>query len=322
MKKGLNMALFIVIGIIVIIGGTLGYKVYSKYSKIKTNEVTLSDEELKVSNDIKVNNNNEIFNFLILAVDKYENATDVIMVATIDKKHDELKLTSVSRDLYVDNGAGNTPKLNYSYHYGGAVNTIKIINENLGLDIRDYVLLDFESVVEIIDAIGGIDLNLTYEEIHGPYALNERAKNLAKLINKNEPKQLEKEGMNHLNGIQAAGYARVRAIDDDFKRTDRQRKIINEVIKKTKAMSLSELDKFTDVVLKNVETSLNFNEIMNISKAVLELYNNPIKETNIPIKDSYESNYWDNGAFYFTWDKERNKDYLRKFIYEDRGKGN
>ncbi|WP_027631819.1 LCP family protein [Clostridium hydrogeniformans] len=320
MKKGIKRGILIIVGILVLTGGLLGYKVYSKYSKIKTNEITLSDEELKVSNDIDNSSKEEILNFIILAVDKYENATDAIMVATIDKKHDELKLTSISRDLYVDTGEGNTPKLNYAYHYGGAVNTIKIVNENLGLDIRDYILLNFESVVEIIDTIGGIDLDLTYEEIHGSYALNERAKNLSKLINKEMPKPLDKEGVNHLNGIQAAGYARVRVIDDDFKRTNRQRKIINEIMKKTKKMNISELDKFTDVVFKNIETSFNFNKLINLSKEGLELYNKPIKDTNIPIKDTFEGHYWDNGAFYFTWDKGRNKEYIKKFIYEDRGK--
>ncbi|MEW8956920.1 LCP family protein [Clostridium sp.] len=312
MKKGLKTGLFIIVGIIVIIGGTLGYKVYSKYNKIKTNEVTLSDEEIGINEENK--SEKHIFNFLFLGVDKEENATDTIMIATIDRDKGELKISSILRDLYIDMGEGNTPKINYAHQYGGPVNTVKVINETFNLDIRDYVMVNFEGLVNIVDAIGGIEIELKEGELS---RINGPASVIAKKMNKKTPKTINSPGKYNLSGSQALSYARIRKIDSDFERTDRQRTVINEIMKKVKNMSLSELDKFTDIALENVETSFNFSEIMNVGQEALKLYNKKPKETKIPIEGTYEGHYWDNGAFYFTWDKEKNVEHLKKFIYEE-----
>ena len=131
------------------------------------------------------------------------------------------------------------------------------INRNLDLDITEYATINFEVVKDVVDYVGGVTLDITSKEA-------------------TQIPDLKKAGTYNLNGAQALAYGRIRKIDTDYKRTERMRTVINEVLKKVKKMSISEMNKFVDKILPELHTNIQKNEITELMKKV----------TSIEIKES------------------------------------
>lgn len=297
-RKKSKIIIISIVAILALIFLAGGYAVYSKLSKIKTTKIELPDEEIGIQKqeNEEVKNKKDVTSILLLGLDREEHATDVNMVLTLDDDNKEIRLLSILRDSYIYYGEDKTNKLNYAINYGGVTNSIKTVNENYGTEIRDYILIDFDGVMNLVDAMGGVNVNLTSEEI--PYI---------------SPNKNLKSGNNVLSGKQALSYSRIRRIGTDFQRTQRQRNVINAMYSKVKSLSLGEMNKLLDVALNNVETSLSYGEILSLGQKIISYGGKEIKQGRVPIDGTWHDDYKE--LYYLMWDKEPNLKYIRDFIY-------
>lgn len=297
-RKKSKIIIISIVAILALIFLAGGYAVYSKLSKIKTTKIELPDEEIGIQKqeNEEVKNKKDVTSILLLGLDREEHATDVNMVLTLDDDNKEIRLLSILRDSYIYYGEDKTNKLNYAINYGGVTNSIKTVNENYGTEIRDYILIDFDGVMNLVDAMGGVNVNLTSEEI--PYI---------------SPNKNLKSENNVLSGKQALSYSRIRRIGTDFQRTQRQRNVINAMYSKVKSLSLGEMNKLLDVALNNVETSLSYGEILSLGQKIISYGGKEIKQGRVPIDGTWHDDYKE--LYYLMWDKEPNLKYIRDFIY-------
>ncbi len=188
--------------------------------------------------------------------------SDVIMLARIDKDTKEVRLVSVYRDTFLkmtdlDNTEAYS-KANAAYAVGGPEQAVRMLNTNLDLDIREYVSFDFSAVAEAVDLLGGVEVEITEEEcVH----LNNYCIETSEVTGKSyEP--LPGGGSYNLNGVQAVSYGRIRyTAGDDFKRTERQRLVVNKMVEKALKSDIGTINALIDAVFPQIKTSLDKTEL-------------------------------------------------------------
>lgn len=193
--------------------------------------------------------------------------SDVIIIVTINNKTQEVKMCSVYRDTYLDTGDGKFRKCNAAFAKGGPQAAISMLNKNLDLSITDYVTVDFNSVVECIDLVGGIELTITDEEAHYMTGyvkeLNELTGNTAEVP--------ETGGTYLLDGVQATAYARIRyTAGNDYKRTERQRTVIAKLVEKVQQSDLKTVNSMIDTMFEDIETSFTNAELISLAAKVFD----------------------------------------------------
>lgn len=190
--------------------------------------------------------------------------TDCIIVASLNNKTREVKMVSVYRDSLLDIGEGTLNKCNGAYSHGGAKQAIDMLNTNLDLEIEDYVTVDFAAISDVIDLLGGVEIEVS--EVELPY-LNKFLGETAQVAGK-KANPVTKAGMQTLDGVQATTYARIRSTKGgDFKRAERQRFVIEKMVEKALKADLATINKIIDVVLPKIKTSLFATEILNYAKS-------------------------------------------------------
>lgn len=180
--------------------------------------------------------------------------SDVIMIANINNKTHEVKLVSVYRDSYLDTGDGIFEKCNAAYAKGGPEQAISMLNSNLDLAITDYVTVDFNSIIECIDLLGGVEMTITDEEANLMLGyireLNELTGNTSDCPTSG--------GTYTLNGVQATAFARIRyGGGDDFRRTERQRAVIAAMVDKAQHSNLRTLNNLINQMFGDIQTSFS-----------------------------------------------------------------
>jgi LCP family protein required for cell wall assembly len=191
--------------------------------------------------------------------------SDVIMIASINNKTKEVKLVSVYRDTYLAVGNGKYFKSNNAYATGGAKQAVQMLNSNLDLDIKEYVCVDWAAMVEVIDALGGLDLEITQAEMN---QINKYKNDVDKVTGKSTPNMTE-YGLVHLDGTQATTYARIRKLTgDDFKRASRQRIVLQAILEKAKKADLATLTSICNSVVDDISTTLSLTQILSLAKDV------------------------------------------------------
>ncbi|GIM28723.1 LytR family transcriptional regulator [Clostridium polyendosporum] len=310
MKKNKKI-LFIGILLIIATAMSLSYYFYKKINKVKYSPIQVSEDNLKINEKIeRKSEEKKVTNILLLGIDKEELASDTIMVLSIDEKNDKIKLTSILRDSYINFREDKVNKINYAYHYGGPVESIKVINSNYNLDIKDFIKIDFTGLVQIIDLLGGVEININKEEIqYINSGLSKRDKN-------HKHKPVTTPGLQLLNGTEALAYSRIRSIDSDFNRTNRQRNVISSIYNKLKTSNSIQYPQLVSTATSYVETSLNSNELMILLNKILLMKDKNIKELRLPIDGTWQDSTI-NGVYYLQWDKEQNIKRLHEFIYGD-----
>lgn len=193
--------------------------------------------------------------------------SDCIIVASINTKTKEVKMLSVYRDTLLQQADGTYDKANSAYATGGAEAAINMLNKNLDLDITDYVTVNFLALADAVDLLGGIELDLTDEEVvHMNNYCVETSEITGKDYERIEP---EVAGTYQLNGVQAVSYARIRyTAGGDFQRTSRQRIVIEKLVEKAKSADLGTINKVIDAVFPEVSTSFSSSEIIGLAADV------------------------------------------------------
>ena len=194
-----------------------------------------------------------------------EGNSDVVMIASIDNKTKNVKLVSVYRDTFLSVGGGTYFKCNNAYARDGAKQAVQMLNSNLDLDIKEYVCVDWAAVVEVIDDLGGLDLNITQGEMN---QINKYKKDVDGVTGKNTP-NVTQYGLVHLDGTQATTYARIRKLSgDDFKRASRQRIVLQAMLEKAKKANPATLVKICNSMVDDISTTLSLDQMVSLAKDV------------------------------------------------------
>ena len=192
--------------------------------------------------------------------------SDTMIIASINNDTKKVKLVSIYRDTYLNVGTdpkGNEDtytKANAAYAYGGAQQLMTMMNKNLDLSLDGYVTVDFAAVAETIDLLGGLDIEMTADEVEH---MNNYCVETSEATGKSYEEIYPEDGVHHLNGVQAVSYARIRkTAGNDFRRAARQRLVIYKMVEKAKNSSWTTLNKIVDTVCPMVATSLSKADIL------------------------------------------------------------
>ena len=210
------------------------------------------------------------WNIAVFGVDSRDGNTknalaDVQMICSIDRSTGEIRLVSVYRDTYLKiNSEGTYHKINEAYFKGGHKQAVSALEENLDIKIDDYATFNWKSVAEAINILGGIDLEITpaeFKYINGFITETVNSTGIGSY-------QLEQAGMNHLDGVQAVAYSRLRLMDTDFQRTERQRKVVELALAKAKQADLSTLTSLAGYMVQEISTSVGVDDVLPLAKDI------------------------------------------------------
>ena len=298
---------------------------------------SVNPDDLELNHDLPDN----VVNILLIGIDTRSKEMDgdsglqhgdVQMILSINSETGSVKLSSILRDLYVEiPGYRNKSRINNAYARGGGTLAMRTINHNFDMNIQHYVTINFFGLASVIDSIGGIDVDLTKREAgaintylrkHPPAYDNTDGKSRVELV--------REDGVQHLDGVQAVMYARLREIDSDFARTARQRHLLDLLLKKImQDMSLNRLVELINTTLPYVTTNVNGGTVLNLGRAVLSgdiitrahQGEDLVGQFRIPMDKTYGySNV--NGASVIVLSSKNlklNVESLHSFIYDDKG---
>lgn len=273
----------------------------SKNTEGDLSQVDVSDIDL-VSDD-------EVINILLIGSDRRPNEkvagrSDSTMIATIDMKHQSLKLTSLMRDMFVTIPGYEDNRFNAAYSYGGVELLYQTIATNFKIKLDGYVLVDFEAFTNVIDQIGGVDISITQSEYD----------HLIDYYKKGPVLDL-KPGKNLMSGEQALCYARIRKEGNgDFRRTERQRTVLQAIFTKSKTLSLTKLVSLMKEVMPYISTDLENDEIISYIKTVIMMGTTELTQYRLPVDGTYTNETIRNMKVLVP-DIETNAGMLYDFIY-------
>ncbi|MCI6715446.1 MAG: LCP family protein [Lachnospiraceae bacterium] len=238
---------------------------------IDIENITINDEVAENLNEKEESTTLGYRNIALFGVDSREGElgkgtrSDSMIIASINQDTQEIKLISVFRDTYLNLSNDTYNKCNAAYAKGGPEQAISMLNANMDLNITDYVTVGFGGLIDAINALGGIEIDVTESEISH---LNNYQLCMAEEMGVSYI-PVEKSGKQLLNGMQATAYCRIRYTKgDDFRRAERQRDVLSAMMTKAKGASVSELTDVVNAVLPQVETSLGVNEILSVLGSV------------------------------------------------------
>lgn len=240
-------------------------------------EVILPEEEIFKDKNV--------VNILLLGTDERkdklsENArADAILIVSLNKSADTIKLVSLERGMAVKMPNGKIDLLTHAFRYGGPKWMISCVRTHFNLDVEKYVRVNFDVFEKLVDAVGGVDIELTETEAA---ALNHEVTTntfwLSRRVN---------EGMNHLNGYEALQYCRLRYTDSDWQRIVRQRNTISAIMKQCKSLSIGELNDAVDTILPMIQTNLEKKEILSLMASMPQFLNSEMEDMTIPVSGTY-----------------------------------
>lgn len=237
-------------------------------------KVTIQSGDIQVNEEVETNTVMHGYtNIALFGVDSRDGSmdytnTDTIIIASINNDTKVVKMVSVYRDTYLNIGDDMYAKANAAYANGGYKWAINMLNRNLDLDITDFVTVNMSALVEVVDALGGFDFELTDEEV---VHMNNYCVGTSEITGKSyERIEPEVAGTYHLNGVQSVSYTRIRyTAGNDYKRTERQRELISKIVAKAKKADMKTLVAIMDNVFPMISTSLSKSEIVSMGMNML-----------------------------------------------------
>ena len=259
----------------------------------------------------------EWWNVLLLGsddriVNQYTGRTDTIIILSMNRESGEMKMTSVMRDTWVNYSSGKANKINAMNVFGGPELAMQVINENLGLDIQHYCVINMASLVDIIDMIGGIDIEITDSE--RKYANHYIEDYLRDIEDYPDAAFVEEIGLVHLNGLQAVAFLRNRYTDSDFGRVMRNQKVMIAAANQVQNMEVDALMEKADEFFAHIVTNMTAEELKELAMLGLTVETSQIGQFRVPVDGTYESGTFD-GTWMIRADFEANKPLIREFIY-------
>ena len=268
--------ILIILIFIMALAGVTAYAAFQNYTDRIVEKI--QDDEVIEENDLSCTDVKGYVNIVLLGVDsrsmkksalKAAN-TDAIIVVSMNEKTKDVNITSVFRDTYLKMGDTSTyTKINAAYYYGGAKMCMKSLNQAMDLNIKKYVLFNFKMVADLVNAVGGIKVDVKEREIE---ELNKYTKETAKHIGQKKYKTVKKPGRQLLEGVQAVSYGRIRkGVGDDFRRTSRMRTVIKKVTSKLKSKNLFQLKTIMELCLDDCKTNLSKNDLIGFAQRMSQV---------------------------------------------------
>ncbi|KAF1085722.1 putative transcriptional regulator YwtF [Sporotomaculum syntrophicum] len=301
-KAALLVLLFI------IIPSAFAYSLINKIDHVRINK---TDKALgiKTADGTNLPKQEGIVNIALFGLDRYQRAqngrSDTIIICTIDFAQQTIKMSSIMRDLIVPIEGHGEDKINHAYAYGGPQLALKTINQNFNTSISDFVTVDFRTLKEAVDALGGITIDVQDEERE---IINDYMDDRSKYITKS--------GKQLLDGEQVLAYVSNRKFDNDFVRIDRQKEVLAAVFNKVQKNGLTSLPNYVARILPYVETSMTKTAILNLGMSCFTQQVNILEHERFP-----QDGYWQNaniaGVYYLQSDLAATKQQLHDFILSD-----
>lgn len=243
--------------------------------------------------------------------DDNSGRSDANVILTIDRLHNKIKLTSIARDSYVKVDGRGKDKLTHAYAYGKAQLTVKTLNQNFGLEITDYVSMNFFELARIIDQMGGVELdvsNAEFKELNNYIIPTTDFGDIA-------CEKLKSSGVQTLSGAQAVCYARIRHTDSDIERGNRQKEVLMAMLQKAKHMNPLELPNLASLIVDECSTSLSSAEILSLGTWVI-LAGPEFEQLSIPNSNIKSRGQTINGAWCYVYDLDTAKNEIYDFVFE------
>ena len=281
--KGLRVLIvtFIVLIVLVLAAVLAGnYYLNAQYSKLNYQEIDLNKIAISKTG-VPSNYRNIVIFVLDSNQDDLSNdfRTDSIIVLSLNENNNTVKMFSIYRDTYlkmdldvVDNKKVSEKqvifdKVNHAY-YDGVENSLKVINTNMDLNISEYVIGNYSTVIDAVEFLDGIELDITKDELK---YINGYVEHINKTTKNKSPK-VTTAGTQKVNGVQACAYCRIRYTEGgDYKRTERMRTVLNKIAEKVRALPLSQINEFLNVVLPDIETNIKVDDIINMIPKALTI---------------------------------------------------
>ncbi len=254
--------------------------------------------------EVQLKSSPRVTNILLLGIDDDGGSgsrSDTIMIASLSGG--SVRLCSILRDCYVEIPGRKSNRINAAYAYGGAQLAVETVENNFRVKIDHCVTIDMNALIDVVDAVGGVEIELTAAE--------------ANQVNLHSHCGLTTEaGRQLLNGKQAVTYARIRKIDNDFMRTQRQRTLINAIVARLRSLSVGELMGVVEAVAPNVATDMSSAQIASLALKALPALSNEMGQMSIPADGMYSSTTID-GMSVLKLNLEDNVKLLHSYIYDD-----
>lgn len=240
--------------------------------------------------------NKQIQNILLLGVDSSNGIgrSDSIMIMTIDQTTKKIKLSSIMRDSYVHIEGRGMDKINHAYSFGGAKLALKTVNTNFQMNIKDFAVVNFSQLPKIVDSVDGVPMALTAKEAKH-MGFSEGAKTY------------------QLNGAQALRFSRIRSIDSDFARSNRQRKVLDAVLSKLLKLSPGQVNGVANDLLPMIRTTLSANEI--IATGIKVVSSNYSIDGRVFPPESASKGVMIKGIWYLEFDRVKQAKALHAYIF-------
>lgn len=249
---------------------------YFAFIILKINKVGLDENAISFNSEVDASKLTGYTNVALFGLDSRDdtlgkgNRSDAIMIASINNNTKKIKLVSIYRDTLLDIGNGEYNKANSAYSYNGPEGALNMINKACDLTINKYISVSFKGLASAIDSLGGIDIEMTEEEVmwtNGYIAETSKASGIwSPLLKGSEIK----DGIHHLNGIQATAFCRIRYTrGDDYKRTERQRLVLEKVFEKAKTMDFKKLISISNNIFGMIQTNIGFNEFVKLGSKII-----------------------------------------------------
>lgn len=291
-------------------GGKFVYNSFFSYTHDNSLD-NASDEELAVN----IKPQTGVTNIALFGVDTRSNGepvrSDSMMIMSVDSDNGTIKLVSLMRDSRVEVEDHGTQKLCHAYSFGGAKIAIKTINQSFGLDITDYAEVNFQQMSELIEAIGGVNIDVSDAE------RKEANKYITEYYESYglEPILIEQTGYQRLNGVQAMTYARIRkgGTGDDWGRVERQGIVLNAMFDEIKNKSLPELITLMPKLMPYITTSLTKTEMISLAKGALSKGIPEIEHYRVP--EDGQWNYGGSNDEYIVYDLNKAAETIDNYLY-------
>ena len=344
--------------VFILCGSGLVYVSTNLLANLTTTSIAKDNDSLGIDTE-NIVMDSSIKNIALFGVDSrngdFTGLSDVIMILSVDGVHGKLKLTSILRDSELSingetlNGdyVNYTAKINNAYRLGGPELAIRTLNRNFGLDIREYVTVNFANMAAIVDAFGGVDMELTAEEVgainDNLWALSQEVEDQKErdMANGTYEEQTYSEikstdyfpdvngeiniaygeyegGTYHLNGNQAVAYGRIRYVDSDWGRVERQQKVFSALVGKVTELSWSDYPSLIQQMMPYCKTNLDLTDVMGLAPILLTDFT--ISSISVPNAD-YETDLFSgldsNDAYRMIYDPTGAAQRISAFIYEE-----
>lgn len=223
--------------------------------------------------------------------------SDAIMIVTIDKNTKKIKLSSIIRDSYVNIPDHGMDKINHAYAFGGPELALKTLNKNFHLDLRNFAAVNFTTLPKIIDTIDGVEIKITRAEA-------------------TQIPGVSSAGTYNLTGEQALAYTRIRKLDSDFVRAERQRTVIEAIISKTLDKPLTSYPGILSEVLPLITTNMNSGDILNLASSVVTNGIKNLEQNRFP-EENYSEGQTIKGIYYYVFNRGKAVNSIGQYIYQD-----